>query len=482
MAPLRFAAKFDPFLSLLGLCPHPLHPGAIHGKEGIEFCHLATLSSTEETSAGSNPPQDTTEDRLQVTNEDREVAVQTDQSEHVKGLHGKEDGEEVTKTQLQSPAEERESSLGDTEKTCNTTSDEELWEMMREKATMDKESEELVSQVADSSNPPEQRPHMDVKDAKGLPGKEDEKVVKKKPPKMVILKSLTASEMAKLRLKPLPYQEIQRIFQNKVAGVGKVHSKMWRKCKGCDFDRESLIRHLGHKKACKDLYNQQELDAVKREAKTLKKVQRHHRKLEASKSGNVKNNADDTNNATGSCTPNTDANPKVYSMSSKASLITTELERGRKCFQKLKTMLNAEKTKPDLNSKLSTVPTGENQSENGEKRATNQNKVPETANDFESMNTNEVTSTPADMIGDDDQWNKGIAHSIDAENIIVTPLIDFKMEDEDIKDFNIGTVESNLHLRATYDAHMMSTVGGGRGRGGYPKIRCRKGGCVNLVL
>ena len=30
-------AKFDP------LCPHALHPAAIQGKEGIKFCHLATL-------------------------------------------------------------------------------------------------------------------------------------------------------------------------------------------------------------------------------------------------------------------------------------------------------------------------------------------------------------------------------------------------------------------------------------------------------
>ena len=38
MAPLRYAAKFDPFL-----CPHALHPDAIQGKERIKFCHLATL-------------------------------------------------------------------------------------------------------------------------------------------------------------------------------------------------------------------------------------------------------------------------------------------------------------------------------------------------------------------------------------------------------------------------------------------------------
>ena len=42
MALLRYAAKFDPFLSL-DCAPHALHPGAIQGKEGIKFCHLATL-------------------------------------------------------------------------------------------------------------------------------------------------------------------------------------------------------------------------------------------------------------------------------------------------------------------------------------------------------------------------------------------------------------------------------------------------------
>ena len=45
MAPLRYAAKFDPLLILD--CPpphtHTLHPGAIQGKEGIKFCYLATL-------------------------------------------------------------------------------------------------------------------------------------------------------------------------------------------------------------------------------------------------------------------------------------------------------------------------------------------------------------------------------------------------------------------------------------------------------
>ena len=31
--------------SFLGLRPHALHPGAIQGKEGIKFCHLATLNA-----------------------------------------------------------------------------------------------------------------------------------------------------------------------------------------------------------------------------------------------------------------------------------------------------------------------------------------------------------------------------------------------------------------------------------------------------
>ena len=43
MAPLHYATKFDQF-SLLGLRSY-LHSGAIQGKEGIKFCHLATLVS-----------------------------------------------------------------------------------------------------------------------------------------------------------------------------------------------------------------------------------------------------------------------------------------------------------------------------------------------------------------------------------------------------------------------------------------------------
>ena len=47
MAPLRYAAKFDPFLSLdcaptpSTLCPQALQPGAIQGKEGFKFCFVA---------------------------------------------------------------------------------------------------------------------------------------------------------------------------------------------------------------------------------------------------------------------------------------------------------------------------------------------------------------------------------------------------------------------------------------------------------
>ena len=42
MAPLRYAAKFDPFLSL-DCAATPSTPGTIQGKEGIKFCHLATV-------------------------------------------------------------------------------------------------------------------------------------------------------------------------------------------------------------------------------------------------------------------------------------------------------------------------------------------------------------------------------------------------------------------------------------------------------
>ena len=49
MASLRYTAKFDPFLALdcaklPWIAPPTLHPGAIQGKEGIKFCHLAILS------------------------------------------------------------------------------------------------------------------------------------------------------------------------------------------------------------------------------------------------------------------------------------------------------------------------------------------------------------------------------------------------------------------------------------------------------
>ena len=44
MAPLRYLAKFEPLFSLD--CAPVLHPCAIQGKEGIKFCHLATLVAT----------------------------------------------------------------------------------------------------------------------------------------------------------------------------------------------------------------------------------------------------------------------------------------------------------------------------------------------------------------------------------------------------------------------------------------------------
>ena len=43
MAPLRCAENLTPSFPWIG--PHALHPGAIKGKEGIKFCHLATLSN-----------------------------------------------------------------------------------------------------------------------------------------------------------------------------------------------------------------------------------------------------------------------------------------------------------------------------------------------------------------------------------------------------------------------------------------------------
>mgnify|MGYP001409471989 CR=1 FL=1 len=42
MAPLRYAAKFDTFLSLDCVPTH-----ALQGKEGIKFCYLATLETGE---------------------------------------------------------------------------------------------------------------------------------------------------------------------------------------------------------------------------------------------------------------------------------------------------------------------------------------------------------------------------------------------------------------------------------------------------
>ena len=40
---LRYAALQNLIPSFPWIAPHALHPGAIRGKEGIKFCHLATL-------------------------------------------------------------------------------------------------------------------------------------------------------------------------------------------------------------------------------------------------------------------------------------------------------------------------------------------------------------------------------------------------------------------------------------------------------
>ena len=42
-------------LPFLGLRPHTLHPGAIQGKEGVKFCHLATLQGTSRARAKLSP-------------------------------------------------------------------------------------------------------------------------------------------------------------------------------------------------------------------------------------------------------------------------------------------------------------------------------------------------------------------------------------------------------------------------------------------
>ena len=41
---LRYATLQNLIPSFPWIAPHALHPGAIQGKEGIKFCHLATLN------------------------------------------------------------------------------------------------------------------------------------------------------------------------------------------------------------------------------------------------------------------------------------------------------------------------------------------------------------------------------------------------------------------------------------------------------
>ena len=40
---LRYTTLQNVIPSFPWIAPHALHPGAIQGKEGIKFCHLATL-------------------------------------------------------------------------------------------------------------------------------------------------------------------------------------------------------------------------------------------------------------------------------------------------------------------------------------------------------------------------------------------------------------------------------------------------------
>ena len=56
MAPLRYAAKFDPFLSLDCAPQPPPWRNLRKGKEGIKFCHLATVAVAEFFSTGSCSP------------------------------------------------------------------------------------------------------------------------------------------------------------------------------------------------------------------------------------------------------------------------------------------------------------------------------------------------------------------------------------------------------------------------------------------
>ena len=52
-ATLRYKIWSLPFL---GLRPHALHPGAIQGKEGIKFCHLATMIASITTAIDLRSP------------------------------------------------------------------------------------------------------------------------------------------------------------------------------------------------------------------------------------------------------------------------------------------------------------------------------------------------------------------------------------------------------------------------------------------
>ena len=53
---LRYAALQNLIPSFPWTAPHALHPGAIQGKEGIKFCHLATLKPGPGTGGGPEEP------------------------------------------------------------------------------------------------------------------------------------------------------------------------------------------------------------------------------------------------------------------------------------------------------------------------------------------------------------------------------------------------------------------------------------------
>ena len=54
---LRYATLQNLIPSFPWIAPHALHPGAIQGKEGIKFCHLATLDTDRRHGEQEQVPQ-----------------------------------------------------------------------------------------------------------------------------------------------------------------------------------------------------------------------------------------------------------------------------------------------------------------------------------------------------------------------------------------------------------------------------------------